>query len=105
MTFSFMMILFGVFNGAGNTMPTMVIGIIRLWIFRIPMTYMMSGYLLTLAFFKDSFLKGFLTWASAPFVQYPWESLWWSMVASNVLSGIIAYAIYLRGSWKRVEFS
>ncbi len=105
LTFSFMMILFGVFNGAGNTMPTMVIGVTRLWLFRIPFTYIMSGYLLTVAFFKNSFLAGFLAWASEPFAQYPWESLWWSMVASNILSGIIALMIYMRGTWKRVDFS
>ncbi len=104
-TFSVMMIFFGVFNGAGHTMPTMIIGVTRLWMFRIPMTYMMSGYLLTFAFFQDSFLTEFLEMAAAPFSQYPWESLWWSMVVSNILSGIIAFYIYMKGTWKKKSFT
>ncbi len=104
-TFSAMMIFFGVFNGAGTTMPTMVIGLARLWVFRIPMTYIMSGYLLTVTFFKDSFMYDFLFRVSEPFAKYPWESLWWSMVVSNILAGIIALAIYMKGNWKRVDFS
>ncbi len=66
------------FQGAGHTVPTMILGIIRLWFMRIPFAYV-------LAFTLDWGVVG----------------LWWGMAISNVTSAIAGLAWASLGTWKK----
>ena len=66
------------FQGAGRTIPTMILGIIRLWLMRIPFSYV-------LAFTLGLGVVG----------------LWWGMAISNVTSAIAALIWVSLGRWKK----
>lgn len=67
-----------VFRGAGHNLPTMILGILRLWVLRIPLAY----------------LFGFtLAWGA--------DGVWWGMALSNVVSGGCAIGLLLSRSWQR----
>ena len=103
--FGTLFVFIGAFNGSGHTKPVMLLNIIRLWLIRIPLVYILSGTVLHIAFLKDSFLYPLLYRLSLPLSTYPYESLWWSMVVSNSICGIVAYLIYERGTWKEPRIS
>lgn len=65
------------FNSAGHTKKSMVIGMIRLWGIRLPLSYGL-GVLM-----RDT------------------AGMWLGMGLSNVLGAVIALAWFLRGSWMR----
>ena len=67
-----------IFRGAGHNVPTMVLGILRLWALRIPLSYLLA--------FR-------LGWGDT--------GIWWGMSLSNVISGLAALALLWRGSWQR----
>ena len=67
-----------IFRGAGHNVPTMVLGILRLWVLRIPLSYVLA-YPLGLG---DT-------------------GVWWGMSLSNVISGAAALWLLWRGSWQR----
>jgi Na+-driven multidrug efflux pump len=67
-----------VFRGAGHNVPTMVLGILRLWALRIPLSYLFAFP---------------LGWGDA--------GVWWGMSLSNVISGLIALWLLWGGSWQR----
>jgi len=67
-----------VFRGAGHTKPTMVVGILRLWVLRIPLSYLLA------------FPVG---WQA--------DGIWLGMSISNVVSGLIAAILLARGGWQR----
>ncbi len=73
----FLFIFNGVFQGSGHTMSAMIVNLFRLWAVRIPVIYL-------LAFVLNHGPKG----------------IWWAMFISNLLSGILAYIIFLTGKWK-----
>ncbi len=98
--FGIIFVFIGAFNGSGHTKPIMLLNIVRLWLIRIPLVYILSGTVLHIAFLKDSFLYPLLHRLSIPLSTYPYESLWWSMVVSNAICSIVAYIIYKRGTWK-----
>ncbi len=98
--FGILFVFIGAFNGSGHTKPVMLLNIVRLWVIRIPLVYILSGTVLHIAFLKDSFLYPLLHSLSLPLLTYPYESLWWSMVVSNGICSVIAYLIYKRGIWK-----
>jgi len=98
--FGIIFVFIGAFNGSGHTKPIMLLNIVRLWLIRIPLVYILSGTVLHIAFLKDSFLYPLLHRLSIPLSTYPYESLWWSMVVSNTICSIVAYIIYKRGTWK-----
>ncbi|UCD91664.1 MAG: hypothetical protein JSV43_05285, partial [Methanobacteriota archaeon] len=66
------------FQAAGHTVPTMFLGIVRLWLMRIPFSYV-------LAFTLGLGLNG----------------LWWGMTISNVTSAVVAVLWVSTGKWKR----
>lgn len=85
MTFGISIIGFGVFQGvqaayqaSGRTIPSMIMGMIRLWGLRIPLAY----------------LFGFA-------LSYGAFGVWLGMGISNILSAIIALAWVATGSWKK----
>ncbi|ASJ02615.1 MATE family efflux transporter [Thermococcus profundus] len=65
------------FNSAGHTKKSMVIGMVRLWGIRLPLSYGL-GVLM-----RDT------------------AGMWLGMGLSNVLGAVIALAWFLRGSWMR----
>ena len=67
-----------VFRGSGHTVPPMVASLVRLWGFRILLSWLL-GYVLQLG----------------PM------GLWIGMMLSNVLGGLLLYGWLLRGTWRR----
>ncbi|MCS7239813.1 MAG: MATE family efflux transporter [Candidatus Bipolaricaulota bacterium] len=67
-----------IYRGAGHNLPTMLLGFLRLWLLRIPL----------------SWLFGFTLGLGA-------SGVWWGMSLSNVVSGLIALALLLSGSWQK----
>jgi len=67
-----------IYRGSGHNVPTMILGVVRLWVLRIPLSY---------AF-------GFLLGLGA-------DGVWWGMSLSNVLSGLIAIGFLLSRGWQR----
>lgn len=69
-------VLCGVFNGAGHTKYTFILGILRLWIFRIPLIIVFERV-----------------------TNWGISGIWIAMVLSNVMECIAAQWMYNRGSW------
>jgi len=67
-----------VYRGAGHTKPMMLVGILRLWVLRIPLSYLLA------------FPIG---WQA--------DGIWVGMSISNVLSGLIAAILLARTGWQR----
>ncbi len=67
-----------IFRGAGHNVPTMVLGILRLWALRIPLSYVFAFP---------------LGWGDT--------GIWWGMSLSNVISGLAALALLWSGTWQR----
>jgi putative MATE family efflux protein len=79
-------VLEGVFQGAGRTVPVMVSSLTRIWIFRIPVVYIISIVL----------LKG-------PENIGGHVGIWWGMVISNLASLTIISLWYARGTWAKAR--
>lgn len=101
--FGIMFVFMGVFNGSGHTKPAMLVNISRLWFFRIPLTYMLSGYLLNFSFFQRDIFVAIISKLSAPLSEHPYDALWWAMLISNILASTWAYLIYRKGRWKKAR--
>lgn len=73
--------IFGVFSSlamvSGRTTEGMLLGLIRLWVLRIPMSYYFGK-----------------TWGTS--------GIWYGMNFSNILAALLAYLWYLRGTWRKV---
>lgn len=67
----------GLFNGAGNTIVTMIVDASRLWVFRFATLFIFSR-----------------------FFHMAEQSVWYSVVASNGISALIIYVCYKLGWWK-----
>jgi len=68
-----------IYRGSGHNVPSMILGILRLWVFRIPLSYLFAFIL-----------------------RMGSDGVWIGMSASNVLSGLVALG-YLawKGGWQR----
>lgn len=66
------------FHASGHNIPTMVISMLRLWAFRIPLSY----------------IFGFLTNMGS-------TGVWIGMALSNLFTAIIALILFSRGEWKK----
>ena len=69
-------VLCGVFNGAGHTKYTFILGILRLWVFRIPLILLFQRV-------TDWGITG----------------IWIAMILSNLMECIAAQWMYQRGGW------
>ncbi len=76
--FSLILVMFGAFQGSGHTVPMMVVNVGRLWLIRIPFSWLLAVHL-----------------GHGP------TGLWWAMNLSNVIAGTVALVWFLRGDWKR----
>lgn len=94
----------GVFNGSGLTGATLRVNISRLWLFRIPLCYILSGRILDYGIFARSAIAPMLESLAQPLSAHPYDALWWSMVFSNSIAGLWSWIIYKRGKWKHLKF-
>ena len=76
--FGFIMVLMGSFQGSGHTVPVMVLNLSRLWLLRIPVTYILAIIL-----------------GMGP------TGLWWAMFFSNTVTAIAAMVWFSRGTWRK----
>jgi len=67
-----------IYRGAGHNVPTMILGILRLWALRIPLSYVFA---FTLRMGSDG--------------------VWLGMSLSNVISGLAALGFLVSGTWQR----
>jgi putative MATE family efflux protein len=67
-----------IYRGAGHTKPMMIVGILRLWVLRIPLSYLLA------------FPVG---WQA--------DGIWLGMSISNVVSGLIAAVLLVSSGWQR----
>jgi len=81
------------FSSAGHTKKTMLLGIIRLWGLRIPLSYAF-GYVGAVT------LLG-LTIPLAELFDFTSRGVFFGMGLSNFIGALIALAWFLRGSWMR----
>lgn len=75
LVFSCMFVLMGLLRGAGDTMFTMFMSIISLWVIRIPVSYWLSGI-------------------------YGTKGIWWGIPVAWGVGIIISTFYYLSGRWK-----
>ena len=103
LVFSNLFMFMGVFNGSGHTKPSMFLNIARLWLFRIPLVFILSGKIIPLLPIKWKLLIDFLCRLAQPLAAFPYDALWWSMLISNILASILAYSIFRQGKWKQAK--
>lgn len=102
--FGAIFVYIGVFNGSGYTKATMTINIARLWLFRLPLVFLLSGILLHSGYIKIPFIIEILKAIAEPLKARPYFALWYSMLISNFLSAIWAYYIFTKGKWEKVKY-
>jgi putative MATE family efflux protein len=78
LAFGMIMILLGAFQGAGHTVPVMVLNVGRLWLLRIPLAYLLALHL-----------------GRGP------GGIWWAMAFSNVVTAVGAALWFRHGGWQR----
>ncbi len=81
-------VLNGAFQGSGYTVPVMVSNIFRIWVFRIPLVYLISFVLM-----------------GGPGNPGSYNGIWWGMFISNFCAFFIIYFWYLSGRWKKARIS
>lgn len=72
-----MLIINGVFRGAGNTVLPMVFSLFSLLILRVPLATILTRFQLGLS------------------------GVWWAIFISNLVSGVVAFIWFLVGDWKK----
>ena len=88
-SFGLTTVIFGTFQGAGYTVPIMLLNVTRLWLFRVPIAYILSFGL------SFSFIE------IKPMAE---KGIWWGMLISNLVISIISYILFLVGKWKKRSF-
>lgn len=73
--FTFMFVLMGLLRGAGDTMFTMIMSLISLWLVRIPVSYYLSLKIGTLG-------------------------IWWGIPIAWSVGAVFSYLYYFSGKWK-----
>lgn len=69
-------------NGAGDTIPTMIITIVTLWGIQVPLAYMLAEILLPAT-----------------------TGVWWSIAITNLVNGLITAGWFYLGRWKNIRLS
>ena len=85
LTFGFIgiqMSLNGLFRGSGNTMISMVLSIVSLWVLRFPLAYILS---------KHTAVGGVRRWTAFPI--------------ANIIAAIIAVIWFMKGTWKQKQIT
>ncbi len=95
--FGILFVFIGVFNGAGQTVPAMMFNVIRFWVLRVPLVYLLSGKLIEYS--RLDVTNQILRWFAEPLSETSYDALWWSMLVSNVIASAIAFILYKKGKW------
>jgi Na+-driven multidrug efflux pump len=66
------------YDGSGHTVPSMIMGLTRLWVLRVPLCY-----LLGISIGLQS------------------SGIWWGMGISNIVAAALAIFFYSTGAWKK----
>ncbi len=85
LTFGFIgiqMALSGAFRGSGNTMISMVLSIISLWVLRVPLAYILSKH-----------------------TAFAEIGLWIAFPATNIIAAIITIVWFMKGTWKQKQIT
>lgn len=85
LTFGFIglqQVLNGAFRGSGNTMITMILSIVTLWVLRFPLAYILSHH---------TDLESIGIW-----IAYP---------LSNIAAGVVAIIWFAKGTWKKKKIT
>ena len=101
--FSMVFVIFGVFNGSGHTKFVMFFNIARLWLFRLPFVFILSGEVLALDIFRTGIFKTIFTTLAKPLAEHPYDAVWWAMLFSNILVFIISFISFKSGKWKKAK--
>lgn len=99
--FGIVFVLWGVFNGSGYTLPVMVINITRLWVLRIPLTYIISGKAAEILERYNVIMPGFMN--SVILDSEPYNSLWYAMLISNIVTAFLGIYLYVKGKWMHIK--
>ncbi len=75
-------VMAGVFRGAGDTMITMVISIISIWILRFPLAYYLSRH-----------------------TDLRQNGIWYSFLIEMSIATALYFLWYFRGSWKKIKLT
>lgn len=75
--FAIFRIFAGAFQGSGHTMPVMITSLLRIWIVRLPLVWLLSIY---------------LGWGH--------YGIWWGMLFSNIFTATLIFILYLKGNWQ-----
>ena len=97
--FGFLFAFWGVFYGSGHTRPVMIADILRLWLVRLPMAYILSGYFVGRSVAWPLWLQEFLQKSALILADKPYTALWWPMIFSNVSAALMAAWIYRKKTW------
>lgn len=65
----------GVYRGSGHNVQPMIADIVRLWVLRLPLSFILSRYIGA-------------------------NGIWWGMTLSNVFSSLLLLGMFYRGDWK-----
>lgn len=80
--FALVVLLNGVFQGSGHTLPVMFTNLSRIWIFRVPLVYYLA-----------------VIWLGGPGQPGAALGIWWGMLVSNALAALLMGIWYLKGDW------
>ena len=80
LAYAFGMVIIQAFNGAGDTLPPTLINLVCFWIIEIPLAYLLA--------MKFGFAE---------------EGVFYSIVISETLLGIIGFILFKRGKWKTIK--
>jgi putative MATE family efflux protein len=97
--FGFLFMFWGVFNGSGHTKPVMIADILRLWLIRLPLAYLLSGYFLRKGFEWPIIISRILEFFAAFLADKPYTALWYPMILSNLFAVLMATWIYRQKTW------
>ncbi len=84
--FALMSVLNGAFQGSGHTIPVMATNLSRIWIFRLPLVYLLA-----------------MVWMGGPGNDGAALGIWWGMLVSNCLALLMISVWYLRGGRMRAR--
>jgi len=85
LTFGFIgiqMSLNGLFRGSGNTMISMVLSIISLWVLRFPLAYILSKY-----------------------TAFAEIGIWIAFPVANVVAAVVTVTWFMKGTWKQKKIT
>ena len=70
-------VMIGTYQGAGRTLYSMLFSLVRLWVLRLPLAYLLGG------------VRGMGS-----------DGIWWAMSLSNLGAAFLALGFFLTGNWK-----